>query len=75
MLHPHSITEYFIGYKVLHQGKRQIKRQIKDKLKDRGITTRLGSIKKIQEVFLYTLRDIVSRVPSTNYAQGGEKYQ
>ena len=57
MLHLHSITEYFIGYKVLHQGKREIKRQIKDKLRDRGFTTRLRSIKKFQELFLNTLRE------------------
>ena len=46
MLHLHSITEYCIRYKVLHQGERQIKRQI-DKLKDRGFTTRPRPIKKI----------------------------
>ena len=57
MLHLHSITEYFIRYKVLHQGKRQIKRQIKDKIKDRGFTTRLRYIKKLQELFLNTLRE------------------
>ena len=51
-LHLHSITEYFIACKVLHQGKRQIK----DKLKDRGLTTGLRSIKKLQELFLNTLR-------------------
>ena len=53
----HSITEYFIGCKVLHQGKRQMKRQIKDKLKDKGLTARLRSIKKLQELFLNTLRE------------------
>ena len=31
--------------------------EIKDKLKERGFTTRLRSIKKLQELFLNTLRE------------------